>query len=76
MRASLCILTIDFPVFLWYTVVTELRKGAVTMFSEAMQDFSYESAMADASFASAPECEDWPDDLWDDGPEDPWGDEG
>ena len=46
------------------------------MFSEAMQDFSYESAMADASFASTPECEDWPDDLWGDGPEDPWGDEG
>ena len=45
------------------------------MFNEAMQDFSYESAMADTASAYAPECEEWPDDLWDDGPEDPWGDE-
>ena len=72
----MCILTIDSPVTLWYNVVTELRKGATQMFSEAMQDFSYESAMADTASAYAPECEEWPDDLWDDGPEDPWGDEG
>jgi hypothetical protein len=39
-------------------------------------DYSYEAAMAAIPFESDSEPEEWPDDLWDDGPEYPWGDEG
>ena len=38
-------------------------------------DYSYEAAMAAIPFEYDSEPEEWPDDLWDDGPEDPWRDE-
>ena len=44
---------------------TERAKGATTMYD----DYSYESAMAAMSFECDSEPEEWPDDLWDEGPD-------